>query len=179
MIKNYAEYNKIYLSDSTFELKKNIDPIFIKFENDLKYKHNEGILTTTSLIIALPAIFGLISRIGKIAGNLINKISGKKPNSQSDYQKWMTKLGNIADQLHHLYLGPIESAISKFVKDKHKAHSIANGIFHVIVASFLIASGVTAYKAFHAKNVSMATLESALTAIKGGEIKAFITNLFE
>ena len=174
MIKNYIEYKKI-----SSELKENIDPIFIKFKNELEYKQNEGLLTTASLIIALPAILGLISRIGKIAGNLINKISGKKPNSQSDYQKWMEKLGNVADQLHHLYLSPIESAVGRFVKDKHKSHLIANGIFHIIVASFLIASGVTAYKAFYAKNVSMATLESALTAIKGGEVKTFISNLFK
>jgi Flp pilus assembly pilin Flp len=89
----------------------------------------------------------------------------------------MSKLGNIADQLHHLYVIPIEAIVKKFVKDPEKAHKVANGIFHVIVAVLFIASGVTAVKALQAKNVSLATLESALSAVKGGEIKTYISNL--
>jgi hypothetical protein len=45
------------------------------------------------------------------------------------------------------------------------------------VAVLFIASGVTAVKALQAKNVSLATLESALSAVKGGEIKTYISNL--
>jgi len=79
--------------------------------------------------------------------------------------------------LHHLYLKPIQGIVGKFVKDKVKADKISNGIFHLIVASFLIASGVGAVKALQAKNVSLATLEGAMAAVKAGEIKAFITGL--
>ena len=140
---------------------------------------NEGLLTIASIAVALPAIMGLISKFGKAAGGIINKMLGKKPNEDSAYQQWMIKLGHIADELHHLYMAPLEAIVKKFVKDPAKAHKIASGIFHVIVATFLIASGVTAVKAFQAKNVSLATLESALSAVKGGEIKAFISGLFE
>jgi hypothetical protein len=72
---------------------------------------------------------------------------------------------------------PIKNIVKKFIKDPAKADKVANGIFHIIVAAFLVASGVTAVKAFQAKNVSLATLESALSAVKGGEIKSFIQNL--
>ena len=41
----------------------------------------------------------------------------------------------------------------------------------------LLASGVTAVKAIQSKEISLATLEAALTAIKGGEIKQYITKL--
>ena len=140
---------------------------------------NEGLLTIASIAVALPAIMGLISKFGKAAGGMINKMLGKKPNEDGAYQQWMVKLGHIADELHHLYMAPLEAIVKKFVKDPAKAHKIASGIFHVIVATFLIASGVTAVKAFQAKNVSLATLESALSAVKGGEIKAFISGLFE
>ena len=58
-----------------------------------------------------------------------------------------------------------------------KAKKVASGIFHVIVATFLIASGATAIKAIQSKNLSLATLETALSAVKGGEIKAFIEKL--
>ena len=140
---------------------------------------NEGIITIASIAIALPAVMGLISKFGKAAGAMVNKILGKKPNEDDAYQKWMTKLGHIADELHHLYMTPLLGIVKKFVKDEAKAKSVASGIFHVIVATFLVASGVTAVKALQAKNLSLATLEGALTAVKSGELKSFIVDLFK
>jgi hypothetical protein len=140
---------------------------------------NEGLLTVASIAIALPAVMGLISKFGKAAGNMVNKVLGNKPNDDDAYQKWMNKLGHIADELHHLYMAPLTAIVKKFVKDESKAKSIASGIFHVIVASFLVASGATAIKALQAKNLSLATLEGALTAIKSGELKSFIADLFK
>ena len=140
---------------------------------------NEGLLTVASIAIALPAIMGLIAKFGKAAGNMVNKILGKKPTDQDAYQQWMTKLGHIADELHHLYMTPIEAIVKKFIKDPVKAKKVSSGIFHVIVATFLIASGATAVKALQSKNLSLATLEGALSAIKGGELKQFISGLVE
>jgi hypothetical protein len=139
---------------------------------------NEGLLTVASIAIALPAIMGLVAKFGQAAGNMVNKMLGKKPTDQDAYQQWMTKLGKIADELHHLYMVPLTAVVKKFVKDETKAKKIANGIFHVIVATFLVASGATAVKALQAKNLSLATLETALSAVKGGEIKQFISGLF-
>ena len=139
---------------------------------------NEGLLTVASIAIALPAIMGLVAKFGKAAGAMVNKVLGKKPTDQDAYNQWMTKLGHIADELHHLYMAPLEAVVKKFVKDPAKAKKISSGIFHVIVATFLIASGATAVKALQAKNLSLATLEGALSAVKGGEIKQFISGLF-
>ena len=138
---------------------------------------NEGLLTVASIAIALPAIMGLVAKFGKAAGAMVNKLLGKKPTDQDAYQQWMTKLGHIADELHHLYMVPIESIVKKFIKDPAKAKKVSSGIFHVIVATFLIASGATAVKALQSKNLSLATLETALSAVKGGEIKDFIAKL--
>ena len=140
---------------------------------------NEGLLTVASIAIALPAIMGLVAKFGKAAGNMVNKILGKKPTDQDAYQQWMTKLGHIADELHHLYMTPIEAIVKKFIKDPVKAKKVSSGIFHIIVATFLIASGATAVKALQSKNLSLATLEGALSAIKGGELKQFISGLVE
>ena len=140
---------------------------------------NEGLLTVASIAIALPAIMGLVAKFGKAAGNMVNKVLGKKPTDEDAYNQWMNKLSHIADELHHLYMAPLEAIVKKFVKDPAKAKQISSAIFHVIVASFLLASGVTAVKAFQAKNVSLATLEGALSAVKGGEIKTFISDLFK
>ena len=138
---------------------------------------NEGLLTVASIAIALPAVMGLIAKLGKGAGTMVNKLLGKKPDEKSAYNQWMAKLGNIADELHHLYMSPIESIVKKFIKDEAKAKKVASGIFHIIVATFLIASGVTAVQAIQSKNLSLATLETALSAVKGNEIKTFITKL--
>jgi len=162
------------------DLKDEMSDVLKSLETELEKASkttNEGVLTTASIAIALPAIMGLVAKFGKAAGNIVNKMLGKKPNDGSDYQQWMNKLAKIADELHHLYMAPIEGIVKKFVKDPKKAHSVANGIFHIIVATFLIASGVTAVKAFQAKNISLATLEGALSAIKGGEVKNFISKL--
>jgi hypothetical protein len=140
---------------------------------------NEGLLTVASIAIALPAIMGLVAKFGKAAGAMVNKMLGKKPTDEDSYNQWMSKLGHIADELHHLYMAPLESIVKKFVKDPAKAKQVASAIFHVIVATFLIASGATAIKALQAKNVSLATLEGALSAIKGGEVKTFISDLFK
>ena len=138
---------------------------------------NEGLLTIASIAIALPAVMGLVSKLGKAAGSMVNKVLGKKPNDEAAYNQWMIKLGHIADELHHLYMVPIEAIVKKFIKDETKAKKVASGIFHVIVATFLVASGATAIKAIQSKNLSLATLEGALSAVKGGEIKDFISKL--
>ena len=138
---------------------------------------NEGLITIASIAIALPAIMGLIAKFGKAAGAMVNKVLGKKPDDEGAYNQWMTKLGHIADELHHLYMAPLLAVTKKFVKDEEMAKKIANGMFHAIVATFLIASGATAIKALQSKNLSLATLESALSAIKGGELKDFFTGL--
>jgi hypothetical protein len=137
---------------------------------------NESLLTIASIAVALPAIMGLIARFGKFAGEMVNKVMGKKPTEASAYQAWLDKLAKIADDLHHLYMLPIQGVVSKFVKDPIKAKKVSSFIFHGIVAVLLLASGVTAVKAFHSKEISLATLEAALSAVKGGELQVFISS---
>jgi Flp pilus assembly pilin Flp len=72
---------------------------------------------------------------------------------------------------------PIELVVRKFIKDPKKARAVSSGIFHVIVAVMCVASGVGAVKALQSKEISMASLESALSAVKGGEVKNYITKL--
>ena len=76
-----------------------------------------------------------------------------------------------------MYQSPLEKVVAKFVKDPAKAKKVAHFLFHVIVAIMLIASGATAIKALQSKEISLATLETALAAVKGGEIKAYISKL--
>jgi hypothetical protein len=144
---------------------------------DKTKEQNEGLLTVAGLAVAMPAILGLVAKFGKAAGGVINKVIGKKPTTAEEEENWFNKLGKIADDLHHLYQAPLEKVVAKFVKDPVKAKKVAHFIFHVIVAVMLLASGVTAVKALKSKEVSVATLETALAAVKGGEIKNYIAKL--
>jgi len=138
----------------------------------------EGLLTTASLVVALPAILGLIARVGRNLSKGVREYFGQKPDEPAAAEKYFQDMGKLADQLHHLYIRPIEMVVHKFVKDPKKVHNISNAVFHIIVAIFLIASGVTAIKALQAKNISLASLEGALTAVKSGEVKEYLTRIF-
>lgn len=146
-------------------------------EDKSKNQEESVVLTTASLLLALPAILGLIARLGKAMSSIIKRTIGTASQHQNDADKYFQQMGRIADELHHLYIKPIELIVRRFVKDPTKAHKVANAIFHVIVAIMCIASGVGAIKALKAKAINMASLEAALSAVKGGEVKTYITKL--
>lgn len=141
-------------------------------------QNEAGILLAASIGLAVPAVIKMISTFGKKSAETINKVLGGKSNLAKGSAEWFNELGETADHLHHLYLKPIEAVVRNVfqVKDEQKAHKIANVIFHAIVASMLYFSGVGAIKAMQSKEISMATLESALSAIKAGELTKFITS---
>jgi hypothetical protein len=173
-----AEVNKE--DELVSQLKSQMGSLIRNMDTTLTAKtkeQKEGVLTVASVAIALPAILGLIAKFGKTATNIVNKVIGKKPTEQGDAEKYFQQMGRVADELHHLYMKPIELLMRKFIKDPTKAQKVAHFIFHVIVAIMLLASGVTAFKALQAKQLNLATLETALASIKGGEIKNYITKL--
>lgn len=162
------------------QLKSQMSSLLSNIEDTLEDKtqeQNEGILTVASVALAMPAILGLVAKFGKSASNLVKKIKGSKPTDTEDAKVWFEDLGKLADQLHHLYIRPLEALVGKFVKDPTKSKKIAHFLFHVIVGIMFLASGAGAVKALQSKEISMATLEAALSAIKGGEIKSYITKL--
>ena len=166
--------------DVISQLKSQMGSLVNNIEDTLQDKteeQNEGLLTVAGLAVAMPAILGLVAKFGKAAGGIINKVIGKKPTAKEEEENWFNKLGKIADDLHHLYQAPLEKVVAKFIKDPAKAKKVAHFLFHVIVAVMLLASGATAVKALQSKEVSLATLETALAAVKGGEIKSYISKL--
>jgi hypothetical protein len=91
------------VKDEMSSILKTMDAEFAKASKTT----NEGFITIASFVVALPALMGLVAKFGKAAGTMVNKMLGKKPTDQDAYQQWMTKLGHIADELHHLYMIPI------------------------------------------------------------------------
>jgi hypothetical protein len=173
-----AEVNKE--DELVSQLKSQMSSLIRNMDTTLTAKtkeQKEGVLTVASVAIALPAILGLIAKFGKAATNIVNKVIGKKPTEQGDVEKYFQQMGRVADELHHLYMKPLEILMKKFIKDPAKAQKVAHFIFHVIVGLMLLSAGVTAFKAIQSKNLSLATLETALASIKGGEIKNYIAKL--
>jgi hypothetical protein len=167
-------------ADVVAQLKSQMSSLVNSIDDTLEDKseeQNEGLLTVAGLAVAMPAILGLVSKFGKSASGIINKIVGKKPTDKEQEENWFNKLGKIADDLHHLYQAPLEKVVAKFIKDPIKSKKVAHFLFHVIVAVMLLASGATAVKALKSKEISLATLETALAAVKGGEIKSYISKL--
>ena len=173
-----AEVNKE--DELVSQLKSQMSSLIRNMDTTLTAKtkeQKEGVLTVASVAIALPAILGLIAKFGKAATNIVNKVIGKKPTQQGDAEKYFQQMGRVADELHKLYMKPLEILMRKFIKDPAKAQKVAHFIFHVIVGLMLLSAGVTAFKAIQSKNLSLATLETALASIKGGEIKNYIAKL--
>ena len=168
--------SKELLDDLKGQMSSLIDGIEGELE-DASKEQKEGILTTAGIALALPAILGLISRFGKAATGIVRRIMGKKPTDQNDVERYFQQMGRVADELHGLYMKPLELIVRRFVKDPNKAKKVSHFVFHIIVGIMLLSAGVTAFKAIQSKNLSLATLETALAAIKGGEIKQYITKL--
>jgi Flp pilus assembly pilin Flp len=167
-------------ADVLAQLKGQMNNLVNNIDSTLQDKteeQNESLLTVAGLAIAMPAILGIVSKFGKMASGIINKVMGKKPTKKEEEENWFAKLGKIADDLHHLYQAPLKKVVSKFVKDPAKAEKVSHFLFHVIIAVMLLASGVTAVKALQSKEISVATLETALATVKGGEIKNYISKL--
>jgi len=167
-------------SSALSQLKSQMSAFIDGMEHAIEDKaktQDESVVTAASLVLALPAILGLIARLGKTVSSIIKRTIGTASQHQTDSEKYFQQMGRIADELHHLYIKPIELVVKRFVKDPTKAQKAASAIFHVIIAVMCIASGISAIKALQSKEISMASLESALSAVKGGEVKNYITKL--
>lgn len=147
-------------------------------ENKAEIQNESGVLLAASIGLSVPVVVKMISSFGKKAAEKINAIMGGKSNFAKGSAEWFEELGTTAEHLHHLYLKPIELIVKNVfkVKDPVKAKKIANIIFHAIIAAMLYFSGVGALKAIKSSEISVATLESALSAIKTGELAKFLTN---
>lgn len=176
MIKEENKDNQL-LSQLKSQMNSLLSNIDNTLEDKAKVQNESGILTVASVALATPAVLGLISKFGRAASNLVKKIKGVKPNDADDAKAWFEDLGKIADELHHIYMRPLEAIVGKFVKDPTKAKKLSSFLFHVIIGIMLLASGAGAIKALQSKEISMATLEAALSAIKGGELKQYINKI--
>jgi len=139
-----------------------------------------GAVATTGLVLATPQML-------EILGEWINWFSKRMSSEWAQADHEGTDIGNwlikFSEKLHHKYTAPLEWILKKSWPDmpEENIHKVADRLFHLIVAGFLVASGAGALKALDAYLTKSqgaalvhATLEAALTAIKSDEIWEFL-----
>ena len=128
-----------------------------------------GALTLAGVALSLGMIVKLV---GKFI-NLLGKIPGLKFLSGE-------KLVAIGEKYHHIIVGAIERAIMKAgVKDKKKAHKVAELVHTLIVAALLLQGGSSALQYLAKGKLKMVGIKTALNAIKSGEIAEYIQKVIQ
>ena len=151
------------LGDSTEEVSQEIEA-----EKSL----DEGVLFGLGVTLAAPAIVKLFTGIAKVFGNTVKGWTGK----DLGIEKVAEKINHYADKFHHLFQKPIEFFVRKVlrIKDETKAKQATQLLFHLLVAFLMVYSGVGAATAASSGETGLAGFESVLTAVKAGEVKAYL-----
>ena len=136
--------------------------------SDLKADVKEGApLVVAGASLAVPEILKIIGKISKKFSSVI----GRTGNTGE-------KIIKVADKLHHALTGVIKKGLRAIgAKEGSALDKAVDGLYHVLVASLMLASGAGSVKAFKAGKIAMSTLEAALAAVKSNEVGRFLQDL--
>jgi Mg2+ and Co2+ transporter CorA len=155
------------VEDEVSDLAKDLKTVDL--EGDDLQTEALGALTLAGVALSLGMIVKLV---GKFI-NLLGKIPGLKFLSGE-------RLVAIGEKYHHIIVGAIEKAIMKAgVKDKKKAHKVAELIHTLIVAALLLQGGSSALQYLAKGKLKMVGIKTALNAVKSGEIAEYIQKVIQ
>jgi len=141
----------------------------VDLEGDDLQNEALGALSLAGVALSLGMIVKLV---GKFI-NLLGRIPGLKFLSGE-------RLVAIGDKYHHVIVGAIEKAIIKAgVKDKPKAHKVAELIHTLVVAALLLQGGSSALQYLAKGKLKMLGIKTALNAVKSGEIAEYIKKVIQ
>ena len=137
---------------------------------------------------AMPIVLKGLGKLARLAGKALSKLPGADAYDYTEMgEEWKAWWYSKSEELHHTYIGIIEKIVSLVVRivtrgkgklDPAKKHKLAEGLWTIVVAYLMVASGMGVIKAYGAHSYGVAGLESALTAVKAEEIGAFLISLF-
>jgi hypothetical protein len=130
-----------------------------------------GAILIASIVAAIPKLIEHVGSAIKFANKLF------KSKRIENWGEWLTQQGH---KLHHKYIGFVQKILVYTIPtfkelDAKKQEKIAERVWMVIVAGLLVSSAAGAAHAWTAGEVHMAGIESALAAVKNGEIAAWIS----
>ena len=124
-------------------------------------------LVVAGASLAIPEILKIIGKITKKFSSVI----GRTGNTGE-------KIIKVADKLHGVLTGVIKKGLRAIgAKEGSALDKIVDGLYHVLIASLMLASGAGSVKAFKAGKIAMSSLEAALTAVKSNEVGRFLQDL--
>jgi len=135
---------------------------------------DEGVLFGLGITLAAPAIVKLFTGIAKVFGNTVKGWTGK----DLGMEKVAEKINHYADKFHHSFEKPIKFFVRKIlrIKDESKVKQATDLLFHLLIVFLMIYSGVGAANAATSGKTGLAGFESLLAAVKGGEVKAYLSS---
>ena len=145
-------------------------------------------VVVAGITAAMPVILKGLGKLAKLAGKVLSKLPGAEAYDYEGMGKeWQAWWYGKSEELHHTYIGMIEKIVSFVYKIATKGkkqlsasqkHTISEGLWTIVVAYLMVASGTGMVKAVAAHSYGTAGLESALAAVKAEEVGAFILQLF-
>ena len=163
------------------ELKKEF-PELAKVEDDVKEGRLNEFVVTASLIAgilaALPKLIKILGWLVKGVGSFVGSVLKMKKTGDA-IKKFAEKLMHAGDELHHAYIGGIETALEFIIPDFKSLAStvktkIAELVYLVIVLAMGLSAGLGTFEALHHAQWVHASVEGALSAVKAGEIGSFL-----
>ena len=184
--------NHLHEAEKTDELEVIMDQAFAglvgeleKIEPSETEQELDEIAATmaTGAALVVPQVLEGVGKVLKWAEERLEVAMGDIDPSDPTFGSKLIELG---EWLHHKYTSPLTFIAERIFPDKDKewVHKWVNRLFHVIIAGFLLMSGIGALKAFkHASHAAGAAktlalnhsmIEGAMAAIKGSEIAEFL-----
>lgn len=146
---------------------------FSNKKNKKKINEDFGFMFFAGLALALPTI---IEMIGKLAKYISQKIGGSGDMGE--------KIAHFGHSLHKTYHGALRSLLDatlfklpsmKIIREQGRKE-ITDALFMLIIAYMAFYSGGAAMNALKGLKMGPAVAETALTAIKSGEVTGWVVN---
>ena len=146
-------------------------------EGKQKQALNElGPLFFAGIAMAIPVIVQLVGKMTKV---ISQKMGGTGEAGE--------KIAHVGHAMHEKIVGMIRKALDASLfkipalakLEDAKKNKIAKGVQMLIVASLAVVSGAGAIDALKSGGHALAGTEAALTAVKSGELKAYLVDLIK
>jgi len=141
-----------------------------------QHQQNEGVLTLTALILALP---GIINSMIKIPQAIAKKYYGKFDVSKKDPKVWYNILEKYTEKIDSYIGKPFDIALKPIIKDDIKRKKVVNVLKALSIITMAIAGSVDISKAgnltSYIKNLNLGTFSDDLIALSSKTIADVIT----
>ena len=149
-------------------------PELEKLTKEGKINEEIGTLLVLSILAAMPKILKHLSTAIKWASKLSTGGAGVPW-----IDKFANKIANVGEAWHHGYIDMVAKLLKLIVPGYKEAphdvqEKIAETVWMAIVAGLLITSGAGALKAAQSGQAGLAGLETALAAVKRGELAGWL-----